>query len=233
MDFDFDKEFKGVRKYYGLVSRWWQNFFWMIKFFLKRHDTLATDQNINPEEWNDIMIKLRDSYKTAFEVWCKQYMYDQRKVDAGKVTYKNPDELYSQLYDELSQKGIRFLIDFICTVQLEDTIYRELFSMWAFEFQFLMNAGYNPDRPNYHVLYCSSSRDDMAYYIARDMIKEEAVKKMQEQGIPQHKMSAKFHQALDSEKQKHYGMLRIKQDMEKSQKKIDELKRVLKDMESR
>lgn len=216
MKIDFDKEFKKIRRYYRVVIAFFQNIHFILKWFLKLHDTLATDENINPDEWNRHINIFRDSYKVAFEVWVKDYMYNGRDVSMKKGhyhRYKNKEECYDYYYNALNQKSMRFLIDLITTMCLEDTIYRELLGMWMFEVQFRMNANFNPDRQNHHVLYCNYLRNDKDYWKFRDKIKKAQT------------MGEKYKQNLSEGKQYLYGMHRMqleKDKMESKKKEIDD-----------
>lgn len=214
---NFSKEFGRFRGYYRIIRLFWQNFYWILKLLLKREDTLVTDKNLNPEDWNRHVMILRNSYKRAFDTWSRSYMFDSKRCKGKGYT---PDTFSDMMYNELSQKSLRFLIDLISTMCVEDTIYRELFAMWSFEFQFQMNAMFNPNRENVHVLYCNYHRDDIQYLELKKEIDKQAARK----NLTGYKMSGKFHQMLDHERQKAYATRRIKVEKDNTERKLRELK---------
>jgi hypothetical protein len=227
---NFTKEFGKVRRFYRLICKLWQNFFWILRFLLKRHDLLANEKNINPESWNDVIRIWRNSYERAFGVWVSRYMYDE-----SMGYYKNREEAYDFYYNQLSQKSLRFLIDLLSTMQLEDTVYRELFNMWAFEFQFQMNAKFNPDQQNIHVMYCNYFKDDLQYF---NLQKE--VTKMMSQRLPgkfdKGKMTPKYHQTLGDVRQKVYAKMRLQSEYDvinEKRKKLKEVIKILKEEEKK
>ena len=216
--FHWEREFGKVRKLYKIACALFQNFHFMVKWILKRHDLLASNDNINPELWNQQTLILRNSYEVAFEVWAKHFMYNERRVLEGMSEYKTRDECYDLYYAELSQKSLRFLIDLLCTMWQEDTIYRELFNIWMFEIQFQMNAKFNPKEENKHVFYCNYIRNDPTYFNLMEEIGKGKT------------MQGKFHQRLGEKSQEYYGIKRMKLYQDYYDGKQKELNENLKDV---
>jgi len=192
-EFDWDTEFGKYRGLYRVLGFWFKLFMWIPKLFLKRKDTLATDDNINPDYWNDQVILLRRSYETAFTVYAKSFMFDKRRTSGPNKRYNDREDCYRYYYNSLNQKCIRFLIDLLCTLYLEDTIYRELFNMFFFEFQYNMNKYFNPEIQQKHVLYCNYMSNDEVYYQLMDNLGKSR------------RMSGKYDMKSFSEQQKLYN----------------------------
>src|SRR3990167_3654942 len=157
-------EFIPLRDKYPLITGMFRCLTPLMHLYFKRGDTLASDENINPDYWNDQIIIFRRAYEKSFQVWSKGMMFDKEAIKQGKAGYSTPEGCYKEHYDNPNQKAIRLMIDLICTMMLEDTVYRELYSMWMFEMQYLMNLKFNPEIQQYHILYCNYFSNDTRYY---------------------------------------------------------------------
>jgi len=192
--FNYDKEFGNIRKSYQLGSNMFKLGSPFIKKYFSRHDLLASDDNINPDYWNDHIFIMRKSYQTAFKHWCS-YMYNEGcdtdfPMLKGKKRYSGREGCYNHYYNLLSQRSVRLLIDLIQTMMLEDTIYRELFSFWLFELQYEMNKKFNPEIQQVHVLYTNVLANDQNYLAMQQVVGKSR------------RMSSEFHTAANDRIQK-------------------------------
>lgn len=160
--FNTDHEFAKVRKYYPIGRSIFKVLSPAIKRYFKSEDLLVTDDNINPDYWNDQIIIMRKSFSTAWDSWV-QYLYSpQHHGDFPKFR--------KGLYDSLAQKSIRLTLDLIQTMMMEDTIYRELFTLYLFELQYQLNKHFNPEIQQYHVLYTNYLSNDLRYLELATMV---------------------------------------------------------------
>ena len=95
-----------------------------------------------------------------------------------------------------------------------------------------MNAKFNPDKKNIHVLYCSPYKNDMVYYETRKGIEKAVQVKMGGGKFDgKGRMSNKYHQALEHERQKTYALKRLKMAYIGHQNKVKELEHAMAQIE--